>query len=444
MSVASQASTAQPGLALAMALAGAGCGGKHEPNAPAALLPPDITATSPPARSFHVSTETAIWADFDRPLDTGTVDTRHIALKIDTRRLPVSISYDAPHHRIVIVPATELALLTTHTVEFQPGLRTADGDSLGQTYFWQFTTLGVRRPRAPYPPDSSTGESPFVELLWQGTESTAGGIAYDLFAGTDSSGVANRTVPSTPLTTERFLPTSRWPQDTRIYWSLRTSNLATGEQLEGPVWRFDPLPSSTPVDSVVVPLNNWWYGNPANLTTYSYFCQPPKLVAGSNFDNLEQWDFGALGPGTRLAATALMLTPTVTYRDGLTRGLSVRSLLSTGRACASSTKAPFDVPKDNLVLATPIVLSDQRLRLGSDALAAVVESMIRRGTLDANVLRATSRIEFMASGGGLTDPNAPRLMVYVYHPPPAPVPPARGNPAGGAATRADRAVTLRR
>jgi hypothetical protein len=408
-------------LAAALALGGAGCGGKHNaPNAPSANLPPEVTATSPLARTFHVSTETPIWATFDRPLDASTVDTRHVALMIDTRRLPITVSYDAANRRVVIVPTSELALFTTHTVQFQPGLRTADGDSLGAVYFWQFTTLGVRRPRAPYPADQASGESPFVELLWQGTESTAGAIGYDLFAGPDSNAVLGHSGVPFHLGTERLLPVSRWPQDGPLYWSVRSFNQTTGEQLDGPMWRFNPLPASTPVDSVFAPLNNWWYGNPANLTTYSYFCLTSKLVAGANFDNLEQWDLSALGPGARLAEAAVMLTPTPTYHDGLARGLSIRSLRSTGRACASSTRAPFDLPKDDQVLASATVQPDLRLRLDSDALAAVVESMVRRGTLDANVLRATSRIEFLAGGGGLTDPNAPRLVIYFYRPLPPP------------------------
>jgi hypothetical protein len=408
-------------LASATAIACAGCGGKSGgPTAPAANLPPTVMATSPPARSAHISTEIAIWAQFDRPLDASTVDTKHVALKIDTRRLPISVAYDAAHQRIVITPASELALFTTHTVEFQPGLRTADGDSLGATYFWQFTTLGVRRPRAPYPADRASGESPFVELLWQGTESTAGGILYDLYVDPDSNAVATHSSVPWHLATARLLPVTRWPQAGPMYWAVHTANQSTGEQLDGPVWRFDPLPAGTPVDSVFVPLNNWWYGNPANLNTYSYFCQASKLVAGANFDNLEQWDLSALGPDARFASVGVMVMPTITYRDGNPRGLAVYSLLSTGRPCAQSTRSPFDLPKPDQLLAPAAALSDLHLRMSSDALAAVIESMARRGTLDALELRASARIEFLAGGGGLTDPNAPRLVIYVYRrPPPA-------------------------
>lgn len=406
---------------LAIAALPAGCGGKHEaPTAPSANLPPVVTATSPAARGAHVSTESPIWAEFDRALDPATVDTKHVALKIDTRRLPISVAYDAANRRIVITPASELALYTTHTVEFQSGLRTADGDSLGQLYFWQFTTLGVRRPRAPYPIDQALGESPFVELLWQGTESTAGGILYDLYAGPDSNAVATHATTPWHLAAARLLPVTRWAQDGPVYWTVHTSNVTTGEALDGPVWRFDPLAASTPVDSVFAPLNNWWYGNPANLTTYSYFCQASKLVAGGNFDNLEQWDLSALGAGARLAEVQLTVMPTTTYRDGNPRGLAVHSLLATGRPCAQSTRSPFDLPKPDQQLAAATVTSDLHLRMDSDALAAVVESMVRRGTLDAVELRAASRVEFLAGGGGLFDPNAPRLVIYYYRPQPAP------------------------
>lgn len=406
------------GAALAFSLAGQGCSKKPPPTAPAAQLPPEVVATSPPARSVHTSTETAIWADFDRALDASTVDSKHVALKIDTRRLPITVSYDAAHRRVVIVPTSELALVTTHTVEFQPGLKTADGDTLGQPYFWQFTTLGVRRPRAPYPADRVAGESPFVELVWQGTEATAGAIAYDLYAGPDSTAVADRTLASVPLTTARFLPEGRWPQDGPTFWSVRTTNLGTGEQLDGATWRFDPLPTSTPIDSVIVSLSNWWYGNKANLTTYSYFCLASRVIAGSPFDNFEQWNLSVVDPGVRLADAALVMTPTTAYHDGVARGLQVFSVAATGAPCNGTIRAPFNLPIADRPKAAAVVTSDLRLRLGSDALAALVESMVRRGTLNATILRASSRIDLMASGNGASDPNAPKLMLYVYRPGP--------------------------
>jgi hypothetical protein len=209
---------------------------------------------------------------------------------------------------------------------------------------------------------------------------------------------------------------------------VRTTNQTSGEVVDGPIWRFDPLPASTPVDSVFVGFSNWWYGNAANLNTYSYFCLGAKIVAGSGFDNLEQWNLTSLGPGMRLANARVQLTPMPIYRDGNARGLSIRSLVSIGRPCGSSTKAPFDVPKDDKVLAVASVLSDLRLQLQSDALAAVVESMVRRGTLDGNSLRAAARIEVQASSGGSFDVNSPRLILYVYQPPPLP-PPTRARRA---------------
>src|SRR5438552_3387176 len=110
------------------ALLGVALGCSKHVNAPAprANLPPQVLAVSPPARSAHVQTDVAIWAEFDRDLDPATVDTRHVRLKVDTRRLPITVHYDAATRRVLIDAGGNLTLNVTHTVELEPGLRTAD------------------------------------------------------------------------------------------------------------------------------------------------------------------------------------------------------------------------------------------------------------------------------------------------------------------------------
>ena len=66
------------------------------------------------------------------------------------------------------------------------------------------------------------GESPFAELLWQGTEESAGPIHYQLAFSTDSAAVANGGSGSTSLIDTRYLPMQRWAQDVPTFWSVRT------------------------------------------------------------------------------------------------------------------------------------------------------------------------------------------------------------------------------
>ena len=86
--------------------------------------------------------------------------------KADTRRLGASLRWDPAARRLHIQPDERLDLRRTYTVELSPALRFADGQTLGETYFWQFTTNRLRRPQSPLPSDGRVELSPFVALVW--------------------------------------------------------------------------------------------------------------------------------------------------------------------------------------------------------------------------------------------------------------------------------------
>ena len=184
------------GAALARSLV-AGCA-PEDPTAPAPppVLGPPVEAVFPAARSAGVFYDTDIWVRFLEPLDPATINERTVFLKLDTVRNPVALSYDVATRTIRLTPQAQLALLRTYTVELTPGVRTAAGAQLAQTYFWQFTTNGLRRLENPFPESGSAGASPFGLLRWGGTESSAGTIRYDVFVGADSARIAARGVPA--------------------------------------------------------------------------------------------------------------------------------------------------------------------------------------------------------------------------------------------------------
>jgi hypothetical protein len=182
-----------------------------------------------------------------------------VTLYLDTQVIPSTVSWDSATRRIVIRPIGPLALNRTHTVRLEPELATAGGGRLGEAYFWQFKTVGVRPPDAPFPPDGTVDESPFVTLTWSGGQTTGDEVQYLVYAGEDSSAIAARSyLAAYDTTTAPYtVPSSRWKRGTPYYWAVRAYNTKSGDVSEGPVWRFDTVPAGAPVDSAGFPLSDW-------------------------------------------------------------------------------------------------------------------------------------------------------------------------------------------
>jgi hypothetical protein len=416
-----------PLVALAVLLA-SGCSSPHAPTAPFVNVPPHLTAMFPSPRSTHIQGDTPVWAEFDAALDPATVDVKHVFLKVDTRRIPIGVTYDGSRHRVTIVPQVPLALLTTHTVEFSPSLRTAAGDTLGPGVFWQFTISSLRRLRAPFPADSAVGESPFARLGWAGTEDFAGSVAYDVWAGTDSAAVASRSfAPLSRVLTDFYLPTSRWAQDATLFWSVRETNLTTSEQLDGPVWRLTPLPASTPIDSVVVPITDWFFGNVVMTSSggFNYIgaCKRDSVVIGSGFDNALRWNFAGLSPGIHLAGALLTTTPLFGYVTNLPRGLTVYAIANSYSPCTGSVPASsFIVPKKGALLAPGAASpAGTQILFSADAFSAFLEAQVRYGGLNAVTITPGQHTAIYSPGVALVLPNSyAKLKLYFYVPGPAP------------------------
>ena len=203
-------------LALA-ALLGLACERKAPapPTAPPVVLPPLVEAVYPPARSTGIYFLTPVWVQFAVALDTTTASDRSVFIKADTRRLPITLSWDQATRRLAITPLGGLALRQTYTVELASTLRLVDGRALGQTYAWQFTTNSLFRPQSPLPMDGRRDQSAFVALRWGGLTGSPGGpVAYEIHAGPDSAQVADPADPPLAVVaTGTFVPRTRWRQE---------------------------------------------------------------------------------------------------------------------------------------------------------------------------------------------------------------------------------------
>jgi hypothetical protein len=369
-------------------------------------------AVSPPARGIHVSPDTPIWAQFATALDPRTVNVLNVFLKVDTRRLPIDVSYDAASQRIQITPLVALQLVRTHTVELSPRIQAADGTPLGATFGWQFTLIGIRSPRAPFPSDST------VDEFWNGTETTAGTIIYDIYAGTDSSLVSHHLLPAIGHPIDmNYLPTARWAQGASIYWQVHTRNTTTGESSDGPLWTFATLPASTPIDSVFVPARDWFFGATTGGSRYIARCNPDSIPSGNGADNYLRWNFSSLSPGTRLAGARMEASPLSYWASALPRGANLVGLKSTGGGCppGGTFGVPFPIPIGSTVLSFGTVIPGDRILFSSDSLTAHLEASIRHTGFTGYEFNSRLRIAYIPPSYPPPNP-VPTLKLYIYRP----------------------------
>ena len=382
------------------------CSKKQTPTQPEVKLPPEVVSVEPHPRASGVWYDTAIWAQFAEPLDSTTVTSRTVLLKQDTQRLSVQIDYDAALRRVVVRPLVPLPLDRTLTVELGSGLRTLDGGQFDQTYYWQFKTNGLRRVELVGPSDRSPFESPAAALLWTPTEAAAGTIRYQLYVSPDSSLVASRAVTPKPATRPFYLPATKWPEGTRMFWSVRSQNQTTGESLDGPVWSFDTAPAGTEVDSISVPLT-WWgiLNKRSNVRT----CGPVTMsTVNSDYISALRWQLEIAPRDVKLASVRMYAQSTVTI--AVARSPALQPTFADMPACEIQQPGPpfpdYSLPT---ITAGGEGFSPVLLHWESDFFTAHVQAAITYGGFYGYVMTSNGSVSYFD----------PRLMLIVYRVPPS-------------------------
>jgi hypothetical protein len=395
--------------ALAIALV-PGCGNKAKsPTGVVGRLAPKVEAAFPAPRSAGVMYDTAIWVQFAEPLDPATIDERTVFLKLDTIRQPVTLAYDSLTRRIRLQPRVVLQLRRTYTIEITPSVKTESGGALDQTYFWQFGTNSLRRPFPAAPDSGATFESPYVQLRWAATETSAGTIAYDVYAGPDSAAVANRGVPiRSRAAQDHHIPDSRWALGSRFYWAITAVNTTTGERLAGPVWRFTTLPSGTPIDSLVVGGVDWGYYCPA--CSNHLVCNAVQFAAGPSYTNGLHFRLHEAAGSLKLAGARLRLN-TSSFGDLSGYQAAVYPALEPWLPCSYTVVTPR-VDRVDLAFAVQEP-GTQILRFESDHFTAHLEAVARTGNVYGYSIRTSNNLGISSPATG-TDATRPGLMVYYY------------------------------
>lgn len=381
------------------------------PTAPPVVpLPSRIEAVFPPARSFGVLYDTAIWVQFAVAVDTATVSDRTVFFKADTQRLPATLSWDPATRRLGIAPHARLGLRKTYTIEL--------AHALGQIHASQFTTNSLRRPSGPLPSDGRLEQSPFVALRWSGlTESSAGPITYEVHVGPDSTSATDPALPakgSTPA--PPFVPRARWPQDGINYWTVHAINGATGERLVGPVWRFTTFPANAAYDSIVVSIIDWNWVERSGEGRQR--CNEDSLVMGPTMVSTIRWNLAPLDTTVRLTGAAIDLSPRLPNIPAVA-GPSVWEATAAFPGCAHGFPGPPSTDEANGKLADAAVRTPERIRFSSDALTAHIEATRRLGGRFGYLFRAPIRRSYYGGGSGTAVLRA-TMLLYVYRPPPTP------------------------
>ncbi|HEY6865782.1 MAG TPA: Ig-like domain-containing protein [Candidatus Eisenbacteria bacterium] len=409
--------TPRPALAVLVALVGlsalwGGCSKSTPPPvAPPPPPPPQVVGVSPAPRSTQVAYDADIWVEFADPLDSYSVTPQNVYLKLDTTRIPISVSWDAATRRIHVHPLVLLGLLTTYTVELSPNLLTNQGVPLGTSYFWQFTTTSVRRPSSPFPADRGV-ESPFSTLTWGGNETTPGTLAYEVYIGPDSAQVAARALPYIYRGARAlYLPKVRWPEHSATFWSVTVDNATAGERSNGPVWRFDTPAADAPIDSVSVAASAFGYRR--FFSTFVGACQPPELYSGGVYQTGIVWALVQQPQTLRLAGVRMDLSATTAYADSLPGDAGV--WLTLGNMSCNSGFGPSAMTTDevNGHLASGTLIGPRTLRFESDTLIAHIQANIRLHTFYGYIFRAKQLIHYVAPQG--FDPAyVPVFKLYYY------------------------------
>jgi hypothetical protein len=402
-----------PGLA-ALALA---CS-RHRPppTAPAVSLGPAVEVASPAPRAMRVPLDAPIWARFRTALDPATVGPTTVFLKLDATRIASAISYDGPTRTLHVVPLVPLRLNHTYTVELSPKLAAADGTALDSTYFWQFTMTSVRLLRNPVPADGASARSPFEALGWDRTEADGGPARYQVWVSTDSSAVRARTVTPTVTTEPYRVAPARCAPGTTQWWGVRTTNLATGETTDSPLWHFGVVDAGAAIDSLALAWSS--YTSVRASSPNSPNCSSTSMTVGGSTLAAVGWNMGSGPPDARLAGARIVLN--TTNYNVRTDNSIVHGITAPLDGCTARYSGPpyRDVLNSGLAAGT-FYPNYMMVTFESDRLTAHVQCALAFGAPSGYSFSADYAYTIYSP---VIDGLRPTLWVYYYRDPPgAPV-----------------------
>jgi 6-phosphogluconolactonase (cycloisomerase 2 family) len=115
---------------------------------------PTIISTSPASSATSVAINSAITITFKEDMDSSTINTTNITLKVGTTPVSGTVSYASKV--ATFIPSANLSYYTTYTATISTGVKDLAGNSMEQASSFSFTTAPSNAPKL-YVVDQSSG-----------------------------------------------------------------------------------------------------------------------------------------------------------------------------------------------------------------------------------------------------------------------------------------------
>jgi hypothetical protein len=254
-------------------------------------------------------------------------------------------------------------------------------------------------------------EGPLVTLGWGGTQGPVNELFYEVYAGTDSLQVLNRSAPMLQRSVfTRFLTHTPWPTGQRVYWAVTSEHAITHERLVGPVQSFQVMDGSVPVETRDIFVRD--FGSVDIRNRNFQFCSRNTIPVGPSFNGAIHWEYTPLPPDARVVSVTMSCWfPDVeSGRFNGVRPVTLWMSQNEWQACNMTAPGPpYNEPSGEL--ASGVEGDPARVDFSSPRLGAFVEAQARNRTLVTGlVLRGKDNFNFH-SPNSATPSAVPRMTV---------------------------------
>ncbi len=210
---------------LALALLVPACGGQSTET-----TQPSIESTLPSSGASGIPLQTVIYLNWDRALDSSSVDTSTFVLTDNVgSQKGVTVSYNAVLLQVAMAPTSALTSSTLYTVTIRAGVEPVTGVTYTGGAFQFTTTSGTDASQPAFGGATSATPTPAtagsIDLVWS---SAGADIAYDIYLTTTAGGEDFSVSPFKSVTTTTGTTITGLATGVTYYFVVRARSTTSG------------------------------------------------------------------------------------------------------------------------------------------------------------------------------------------------------------------------